>query len=94
MCGLSHPSKGKNWEALQKNAGISFSTAGPPPLREATPKAFASRRTGGQVPDVADFNRVIGGISGEVYFGASESTIFSKHGSPRSGSQNGNFSWP
>jgi hypothetical protein len=24
-----------------------------------------------------------------VYFGASEATIFSKHGSPRSGSQNG-----
>jgi hypothetical protein len=28
------------------------------------------------------------------YFGAREATIFSKHGSPRSGSQNGNFSWP
>ena len=30
-----------------------------------------------------------------AYFGASEATIFSKHGSPRSGSQNGrSFNWP
>jgi hypothetical protein len=29
------------------------------------------------------------------YFGASEATIFSKHGSPRSGSQNGSsFKYP
>jgi hypothetical protein len=49
----------------------------------------------GQVPDVADFNRVIRGISGEVYLGAREATIFSKRGLPRSGSQKGsNFSWP
>src|ERR1043166_402741 len=28
-------------------------------------------------------------IRGEIYFGARDATIFSKHGSPRSGSQNG-----
>src|SRR5206468_5576879 len=47
------------------------------------------RGYGGRVPDVADFNRVICGISGEGYLAASEATIFSKRGSPRSGSQKG-----
>ena len=38
---------------------------------------------------------VIRAIRGYFYFGANEATIFSKHGSPRSGSQNGiNFKSP
>ena len=43
-----------------------------------------------QAPPPLQSIRLISVIRGAVYFGAREATIFSKRGSPRSGSQKGN----
>ena len=82
---LSVPFQRKKLTGIAEKCGNFFSTAGDPRLREAR----------GQVADLADFNRVIRGIGGEVYLGARDATIFFLFLSPRSGSQKGsNFSWP